>query len=288
MLYLTGNSDNIIYSNVSVNKELSNPTYLMSMTHQQTGKKWTFIPQNITSYSGAPYNERYDVFKFNISGGTENLTGGTLAYYHQNTPAVVYQDSRYAGTDKWYLILNPVLPVVGTHQLRYDFSDENIEITGATVTLNGTSLSVSTIQQETNVGQNTWLIQTNVSGGNMDLVGELEVTAETNSGTTLTKTWYVTSLSNVLDVEPWTFYGYDDKSDIGEKTLPVTHIDTPSVDIDEIGEFRYAIYEELNPINLDTSLTYGQLEVGLAYITEGFTDIFYDDDETSYVYNPDD
>lgn len=286
MLYLSANSENVIYTEVSANKTLSNPTYLMSLTHAQTGKNWSFIPQNVSSYSGSPYNDRYDIFKFTISGGTQNLTGGTLAYYHQNTPAVVYSDSRNAGTDKWYLIMNPVLPVVGQHQLRYDFSDDNIEITGATVTLDGTSLSV-TLTNETGNGQNTWLVQTSVSGGNMDLVGELEVTAETNSGTTLTKSWYVTSLTKVLDVEPWTFYGYDDKGDIIGKTLPVTHIDTPFINIDEIGEFAYSIREQSNPINLTPSLAMNKLEVGLGYITEGFTDTFYDNSESSTVYNPD-
>lgn len=286
MLYLSANSENVIYTEVSANKTLSNPTYLMSLTHAQTGKNWSFIPQNVSSYSGSPYNDRYDIFKFTISGGTQNLTGGTLAYYYQNTPAVVYTDSRNAGTDKWYLIMNPVLPVVGQHQLRYDFSDDNIEITGATVTLDGTSLSV-TLTNETGNGQNTWLVQTSVSGGNMDLEGELEVTAETNSGTTLTKTWYVTSLTKVLDVEPWTFYGYDDKGDIIGKTLPVTHIDTPFINIDEIGEFAYSIREQSNPINLTPSLAMEKLEVGLGYITEGFTDTFYDNSESSTVYNPD-
>ena len=83
MLYLTGNSENIIYTNVSVNKELSNPTYLMSLTHQQTLKKWTFIPQNITPQSGTPYNSRYDIFKFNLvdENTPEDLTGGTRAWY---------------------------------------------------------------------------------------------------------------------------------------------------------------------------------------------------------------
>lgn len=287
MLYLSANSENVIYTEVSANKTLSNPTYLMSLTHAQTGKNWSFIPQNVSSYSGSPYNDRYDIFKFTISGGTQNLTGGTLAYYHQWPPAVVYQDSRNAGTDKWYLILNPVLSFVGQHQLRYDFSDPNIEITGATVTLDGTSLTIGSIQNETSLGQNVWNIIATLSSGEMDLEGELEVTAETNSGTTLTKTWYVTSLSNVFNVEPWTFYGYDDKGDIIGKTLPVTHIDTPFINIDEIGEFAYSIREQSNPINLTPSLAMEKLEVGLAYITEGFTDTFYDNSESSTVYNPD-
>lgn len=288
MLYLSANSENVIYTEVSANKTLSSPTYLMSLTHAQTGKRWSFIPQNITSISGTPYNARYDLFKFNISATTENLTGGTNAWYHQNTPAQVYEDSRYAGTDKWYLLELPVLDgIVGLIQTRYDFSDENIEITGATVTLNGQSLPISTIQPQPAYGQNTWLIQSNLNGGDLDLKGLLSVEAETNSGTTLTKEWYVTSMNKISEVQPWTLYGYDDKTDIAGKTLPVTHIDTPVINIDEIGEFTYSIREQLNPINLNPSLAMNQLEVGLAYITEGFTDTFYSDDETIGVYNPD-
>ena len=290
MLYLTGNSENIIYTNVSVNKELSNPTYLMSLTHQQTGKNWTFIPQNITPQSGSPYNSRYDIFKFNLvdENTPEDLTGGTLSWYYQNTPAQVYQDSRYAGTDKWYLLEFPIVDgILGVIQPRYDFSDENIEITGATMTLDGQSLPIATIQQQTAYGQNTWLIQATMNGANLDLKGLLSVEAETNSGTTLTKEWYVTSMNKISDVQPWTLYGYENRTDITGKSLPVTHLKTPNIEVDEIGEFRYSIWEQLNPINLDTSLAYNKLEVGLAYITELFTDVFYDDGETSEVYDPD-
>jgi hypothetical protein len=290
MLYLTGNSENIIYTNVSVNKELSNPTYLMSLTHQQTGKNWTFIPQNITPQSGSPYNSRYDIFKFNLvdENTPEDLTGGTLSWYYQNTPAQVYQDSRYAGSDKWYLLEFPIVDgLFGVIQPKYDFSDENIEITGATMTLDGQSLTVSTIQQQTAYGQNTWLIQSSINGANLDLDGLLSVEAETNSGTTLTKEWYVTSMNKISDVQPWTLYGYENRTDITGKSLPVTHLNTPNIEVDEIGEFRYSIWEQLNPINLDTSLAYNKLEVGLAYITELFTDVFYDDGETSEVYDPD-
>lgn len=257
----------------------------MTLTHQQTGKRWSFIPQNISSFSGSPYNQRYDLFNFNISATTENLTGGTLAYYHENTPAVVYQDSRYVGTDKWYLIMNPIIPVVGQHQIRYDFSDENMEITGATVTLDGVSLPVGAISKDTNYGQNTSYITTNVSGANMSLSGKLEITAETNSGTTMTNSWYVTSMSNVYNVEPWTLYGYT-KSDILTLTLPTTYIDTPSVNIDEIGEFRYAIREQVNPININPQYTTEILESGLAYVYQGFDDIYYDRGGDDVVYNP--
>ena len=285
MLYLSANTNNVIYTSVSVHKTLSKPTYLMTLTHQQTGKRWSFIPQNISSFSGSPYNQRYDLFKFNISATTENLTGGTLAYYHENTPAQVYQDSRYAGTDMWYLIINPIISVVGVHQLRYDFSDKNMEITGATVTLDGVSLPVVAIQKDDSFGQNTWYIQTNVSGGNLTLSGKLEISAETNSGTTMTNSWYVSSMSNVYNVEPWTLYGYT-KEDIVNLTLPTTYIDTPSVNIDEIGEFRYSIREQVNPININPAYTTESLENGLAYVYQGFDDIYYDRGGDDIVYDP--
>ena len=78
MIYITGNSKNLIYVSVSPHKTLPNPTYLMTLTHSQTNEKYNFIPNDVTSISGSPYNQRYDVFEFIIqSGGTENLTGGT-------------------------------------------------------------------------------------------------------------------------------------------------------------------------------------------------------------------
>lgn len=287
MIYLSGNSENTIYTSVSVHKTMSKPTYLMSLTHQQTGKRWSFIPQNISSYYGAPYNNRYDIFKFDISGGTENLTGGTLAYYYQSTPGQIYQDSRYVGTDKWYLRHNPIVDnVFGTLFAVYDFSDKNIQVTGGTMTLDGTTLS-PTIQNSTAYGANEWSISSTLNGANLDLDGLLEVELNTNSGTTISESWYVTSMNNVSAVQPWTFYGYDDKNDIVGKTLPITYINTPSVNIDEIGEFSYSIKEQSNPINLNPQYTTETLETGLAYIYQGFTDIYYDKGGDSVVYNPD-
>ena len=289
MLYLTGNSTNVIYTNVSSNKTLSNPTYLMSLTHAQTGKRWSFIPQNITSYSGNPYNSRYDIFKFDISDSQpENLTGGTNSYYWQTPPSTVYQDSRYSGTNKSYVRINPIAPnVFGVYQVIRDLSDTNEELTGGTITLNGTSLVSVGVSQFDVLNGNSWSIQGTSNGVLLSQSGKLEVTMETNSGNTISETYYVTSMNNVNNTEPWTYYGYSDKGDLTTVNLPITHIDTPSVNIDEIGEFTYSIREQVNPVNLNPSLAMNQLEVGLGYITELFSDQYYDSEEVSEVYDPD-
>lgn len=285
MLYLTGNSTNVIYTNVSANKELSNPTYLMSMTHQQTGKKWTFIPQNISSYYGAPYNSRYDIFKFNISATTENLTGGTLGWYWEVPPYYVNgNDLRYTGTSKSYLQQRVVSPnVFGTVTWFYDFDNWTESITGATITLDGTNVSVDQISYVG--GTNIWFVRATISGSDFQSNGLLEIEATTDSGNTLSSSYYVTSWQNVGDVKPWELYG--DNIVDPDRSYPITHIDTPSINIDEIGEFSYSISEQVNPINLNTALAYNQLEVGIAFITELFTDIFYDSPDVSEVYNPD-
>lgn len=291
MLYLTGNSDNVIYTDVSSIKELSSPTYLMSLTHSQTGRKWTFIPQDISAQSGTPYNNRYDLFKFNISATTENLTGGTLAFYWK--PPMWYtedDDQRYTYTDQTSFGQQVIAEgVFGVNVLWRVFSDPNEEITGGTMTLDGISLPV-VIQKLTlpQFDTRTWLIRGVISSGDgsYSAKGLMEVNYQTNSGNTHSERYYVTSHETLWEKKPWQYYGYNTMLEALRAQLPITYLDTPVVNIDEIGEFRYSIYEQINPINLNPSLAYNQLEVGLAYITEGFTDIFYDSPDTSDVYNP--
>ena len=78
MLYLTGNGQNLLYVSVSPHKTLSNPYYLLSMEHAQTGKKFQVIPQNVTSVSGSPYNQRYDILKIDVVSSNQNPTGSTI------------------------------------------------------------------------------------------------------------------------------------------------------------------------------------------------------------------
>ena len=303
MLYLTGNSENVIYTNVSVNKELSNPTYLMSLTHQQTGKKWTFIPQDISSFSGSPYNSRYDIFKFNLvdENTPEDFTGGTRGWYHQQPYALIADDARYKGTGQSYFFMNLQLPIASTYNVYFDFADKSgmdeIANTGFTVSINdqpytGTSL----INYDSRGGGifYAYFFGQEAAGGfvvengfvSLDDLYKISYTGESLNGEILTGTVYVPTPRQVYDVKPWQYYDGDFAVPIFRKTYPVTHINTPNIEIDEIGEFRYAIYEQLNPLNLDTSLAYNQLEVGLAYITEQFSDVFYDFNEDSEVYDP--
>ena len=298
MLYLSGNSDNVIYTEVSANKTLSNPTYLMSLTHAQTGKRWTFIPQNVSSYSGAPYNDRYDIFKFNISGGTQDLTGGTRAWYWQWSPYDTNgQDDRYLGSNKVYLRQIPISETLMIVQFEVDWSTDDRFETG--VKPDGINFYINDIEWTGNTNTQD---KAGVDNGQIQTVQiaigaafpatfqqEYKFSYEFTGtgGTVWSGSYYVPTIVEVEREQPWSLYGDSNLNNYTNITLPPTHINTPVINIDEIGEFTYSIREQSNPINLDPSLSMEQLEVGLAYITEGFTDTFYDNSESSTVYNPD-
>ena len=290
MFYLTGNSENVIYTSVSSVKELSSPTYLMSLTHSQTGRKWSFIPQNITPQSGTPYNQRYDLFQFNISGGTENLTGGTRVWLHQKPNNFVYDDIRYKGTGKSYFSMETQIPVVATYHIFFDWTIDGdvIDFSSFTASINGQLFTGLTQNLGSLRGGGTDFVQISVTPSDITLsdIYTISYSASSNSGETMSGEVYIPSPDLVNQMKPWQYYDGNNASADYYKTYPATAINTPSVNIDEIGEFRYSIYEQVNPVNLNTSVTYNQLEVGLAYITEGFTDIFYDNNDTSDVYNP--
>ena len=74
MLYISG-GENLLYVSVSVHKTLSNPYYLLSMEHLQTGKKYQVIPENVTSVTGSPYNNRYDIFKVGVYETEDRVNG---------------------------------------------------------------------------------------------------------------------------------------------------------------------------------------------------------------------
>jgi hypothetical protein len=292
MLYLSANTSNVIYTSVSVHKTLSNPTYLMTLTHQQTGKKWSFIPQNISSISGTPYNQRYDLFKFDISHTDVDLTGGTRTWYYQISDWYKYDDARYVKEQTYvqHWTINDSFGIFGVGKV---FDTPNEEITGGTITLNGTELSsINILKVEGEpFDTQTWVIRGAITtaDGNFDQSGEMVVTYETNSGNTFNETYYVPSCQTIYDVQPWTLYGYTSVTDIlnNKASIPPTYIDTPSVNIDEIGEFRYAIREQINPINLNTQYTTDLLESGLAYVYQAFDDIYYNRGGEDVVYNPD-
>ena len=93
MLYIEGNKFNEVYTSVSPHKTISNPTYLMCLEHAQSGKRYSFIPQNVTSFTGSPYNNRYDLFRFKVSESGVNLTGGTRAWYWQYCRRAIFSDN---------------------------------------------------------------------------------------------------------------------------------------------------------------------------------------------------
>ena len=74
MLYISG-GENLLYVSVSVHKTLSNPYYLLSMEHLQTGKKYQVIPENVTAVTGSPYNNRYDILKVGVYETEDRVNG---------------------------------------------------------------------------------------------------------------------------------------------------------------------------------------------------------------------
>jgi hypothetical protein len=64
MIYITQNSNNQIFVNVSEYKTLSSPTYLWVLQNAQSSVKTYFIPRNITTTFPSMYSNKYDVFEF--------------------------------------------------------------------------------------------------------------------------------------------------------------------------------------------------------------------------------
>src|SRR6056300_222807 len=296
MLYLSANSENIIYTEVSSNKTLSNPTYLMSLTHAQTNKRWSFIPQNITSISGTPYNSRYDLFKFDISDSQpENLTGGTRAWYWENPPYYINDnDTRYLGSNKVYFRYNSVSTNLALFQFYIDWNSTDRLETGtkpatSKVYINDVLWTGNTPTSNITLDGQLQFVQVAVGGISPSFQQEYKISYEFTGtgGTVWTGSYYIPNILETATIKPWTFYGYSVLNDALNVTLPKTYINTPSINIDEIGEFSYSIREQANPVNLNPSLAMNQLEVGLGYITELFSDQYYDETEASEVYDPD-
>jgi len=65
MIYITQNSTNQIFVNVSEYKTLSSPNYLWVLQNAQSSVKTQFIPRNITTTYPSMYANKYDVFEFN-------------------------------------------------------------------------------------------------------------------------------------------------------------------------------------------------------------------------------
>ena len=274
----------MIYTSVSVHKTLSNPTYLMTLTHQQTGKKWSFIPQNITKISDSVYNQRYDIFKFNISETDVDLTGGTRIWYWQTPPNIVYQDARYSGTNQNYIRDQRVVPnSFRVFQVTRSFSDPTEVITGGTFNVDGTNLTAQ-ILTDTSFGNNgTARVALSAPLYN-SVVIEYEFT--TNKGNTYSDTVYTSDINEVYDAEIWKKYDPNAVVPDALKNYPNTYFTTPVVNIDEIGEFRYSIREQINPINLNPQYTTDLLESGLGFVYQTFDDIYYDRGGDDIVYNP--
>ena len=284
MLYLSANSTNVIYTSVSVHKTLSNPTYLMTLTHQQTGKKWSFIPQNITKISDSAYSERYDIFKFDISDTNIDLTGGTRIWYWQTPPNIVYQDARYSGTNQNYIRDQRVVPnSFRVFQVTRSFSDPTEVITGGTFNVDGTNLTAQ-ILTDTSFGNNG-TARVALSAPVYDSV-VIEYEFTTNLGNTYSDTVYTSDINEVYNQEIWKKYDPNAVVPDAFKSYPITYLTTPVVNIDEIGEFRYSIREQLNPINLNPQYTTDLLESGLGFVYQTFDDIYYDRGGDDIVYNP--
>lgn len=84
MIYLQPNSSNQVFVTCSRNKNLSSPTYLWTIRHKMSSKKWQFIPYQVPS-SVVGYLPAYDSFIIDTFSGTaENFiySAGTEVNLH--------------------------------------------------------------------------------------------------------------------------------------------------------------------------------------------------------------
>ena len=78
MVVLNIGENNKMCEPASRNKELFNPTYLISMYHKLSGQSWRFIPY-VSDFT-EDYLARFDTFYINIDYSTpQSLTGNTTS-----------------------------------------------------------------------------------------------------------------------------------------------------------------------------------------------------------------
>ena len=294
MLYIQGNQFNTVYTSVSPHKTISNPTYLMCLEHAQSGKRYSFIPQNVTSFTGSPYNNRYDLFRFKVSESGVNLTGGTRAWYWQYPPNVVNDDARLKGTGKSY----PQMNLWNNSTLHFltawfDWEDVNdrmddVNHTGFTITINDFLYTGTTSIIRDARGGGTDRVNIGITpsfiGFPLNEIEKISYTGTTTGGTSISNTIYVANWEEVSSNEPWKYYG--DENVLPNKTYPITYLGETTVNIDEVGQFYYSIREQSSKTNIDCSLSGDKLEEGLLYLTQDFTDTYYYTGGTVNVYDP--
>jgi len=295
MLYIEGNKFNTVYTSVSPHKTISNPTYLMCLEHAQSGKKWSFIPQNVTPFSGSPYNNRYDLFRFKVAESGENLTGGTRNWYWNYPPNLVYNDARYKGTGKSYPVMSLwTSDALAFFNVYFDWEDVNdrmddINDTGYTITINNQPYTGVTLVIRTPSGGGIDRCSIGITpliiGFPLNQIEKISYTGTSTGGTSISNTIYVANWEQVLEAQPWSYYG-DELSALSNKSYPITPLGTTSVNIDEVGQFYYSIREQSSPININCSSSGEKLEEGLLYLTQDFTDTYYYTGGTVNVYDP--
>ena len=291
MLYIKSNQFNTVYTSVSPHKTISNPTYLMCLEHAQSGKKYSFIPQNVTPFTGSPYNDRYDLFRFKVAESGVDLTGGTRSWYHTLPNATIYDDPKYKGTGKSYPQFALWNSTINILNIRFDWEDVNdgmdtVNDTGFTVTINDQVYTGTTavVRDEPSGVDRVAIALTDVTSPvPLEDIYKIAYTGTTTGGTSITNTIYVATGIEVQDAEPWTYYG---DSSVQLKNYPITPLGETVVNIDEVGQFYYSIREQVSPINTTCSLSGDKLESGLLYLTQDFTDTYYYTGGTVNVYDP--
>jgi len=273
MIRTSANTENTLWVNASRNKTLSNPTYMMSITHQvnQNFVK-RFIPQNVTPQSGTTIeNPRVDLFNVTFSGSGENLTGGTRSWYYTNPPATVYQDSRYAGTGKSYPTFALWISNLNLLNVKFDWEDTNdrmddVNETGFTITINDQVFTGNTsiFRELFDIDRAAIGLTDVTSPVPLEDIYKISYTGTTTGGTSLSNTIYVATGEEVASAEPWTYYG--DSSIVSNKNYPITPLGETTVDIEDYGWYYYKIYEQTSPINLNPSLTTDVVDEGILYV----------------------
>lgn len=287
MLYIESNKFNTVYTTVSPHKTLSNPTYLMCVEHAQSGKKWSFIPQNVTSFTGSPYNDRYDLFRFKVAESGVDLTGGTRAWYYQVSPTIQYANlTQSANKGNRYIYMSWEGSPDGEWGVYIDSPNVGEVVTGGTWNIDGTSVPLERILDfgKGNIGIAVWIEDPYLDGK----IHEYSFT--TNSGRTFSDTLYLATMNEIDTIQPWNYLNSNCNVGVspsgGCTGYATAYVGETTVDIDEVGQFYYSIREQTSKINTNCSLSGDKLETGLLYLTQDFTDTYYYTGGTVNVYDP--
>lgn len=276
MLRVNKGDSNDLWVNASRNKTLSNPTYLFAMEHKVSGDKLYFIPQNITNqaaYYGTPDNDpRVDVLRFFESEASNNLTGGTRAFYYQLSPSLLNRSLGTANnTDSEWIFQNWRNSTTGEFGVYVDStnSGETIIPTGkwwVDGVLIDSSYYEYRVFDNDNISFSIRIEDASLYDGQI-----FQYQFQTSLGRLFQGTLYLASLNELTAYEPWTYYNLPEPDSLpgglGVDTIyPTTYLGQTRIYIENSGWYYYRIYEQTSKTNLAPSFSKFIVDEGTLYV----------------------